>query len=67
MKTTRFNRFSSIFCLSVCIGTALPGYSQVDRNETLVRSALRGLEYEIKQDSTSAARHRCPCLWKSVR
>lgn len=48
MKTTRFNRFSSIFCLSVCIGTALPGYSQVDRNETLVRSALRGLEYEIK-------------------
>ena len=27
---------------------ALPGYSQVDRNETLIRSALHGLEYEIK-------------------
>lgn len=37
-----------IFSLLACIGIALPGYSQVDRNETLIRSALHGLEYEIK-------------------
>ena len=37
-----------IFSLLTCIGIALPGYAQVDRNETLIRSALHGLEYEIK-------------------
>ena len=36
-----------IFSLLTCIGIALPGYAQVDRNETLIRSALHGLEYEI--------------------
>ena len=39
---------SYIFSLLACISIALPGYSQVDRNETLIRSALHGLEYEIK-------------------
>jgi hypothetical protein len=38
-----------IFSLLACIGIALPGYSQVDRNETLIRSALHGLEYGLKQ------------------
>ena len=52
---------SYIFSLLACISIALPGYSQVDRNETLIRSALHGLEYEIK------ARLRSPYLWKSVR
>ena len=37
-----------LFSLLACIGIALPGYSQVDRNKTLIRSALHGLEYEIK-------------------
>ena len=37
-----------IFSLLACIGIALPGYTQVDRNETLISSALHGLEYEIK-------------------
>ena len=37
-----------IFSLLTCIGIALPSYAQVDRNETLIRSALHGLEYEIK-------------------
>lgn len=37
-----------IFSLLTCIGIALPGYAQVDRNETLIRSALHGMEYEIK-------------------
>ena len=32
-----------IFSLLACIGIALPGYSQVDRNETLSRSSLHGL------------------------
>ena len=39
---------SYIFSLLACLVIALPGYSQVDRNETLIRSALHGLEYEIK-------------------
>ena len=38
---------SYIFSLLACISIALPSYSQVDRNETLIRSALHGLEYEI--------------------
>ena len=37
-----------LFSLLACIGITLPGYSQVDRNKTLIRSALHGLEYEIK-------------------
>ena len=37
---------SYIFSLLACLVIALPGYSQVDRNETLIRSALHGLEYE---------------------
>lgn len=36
------------FGLLICLSVALPGYAQVDRNETLIRSALRGLEYEVK-------------------
>ena len=39
---------SYIFSLLACLVIALPGYSQVVRNETLIRSALHGLEYEIK-------------------
>ena len=35
------------FGLLICLSVALPGYAQVDRNETLIRSALRGLEYEV--------------------
>ena len=31
---------SYIFSLLACLVIALPGYSQVDRNETLIRSAL---------------------------
>lgn len=49
-----------IFSLLACIGIALPGYSQVDRNETLIRSALHGLEYETKQVSALAAQPRFP-------
>lgn len=37
-----------LFSILAFIGVSLPGYSQVDRNETLIRAALRGLEYEIK-------------------
>ena len=57
IKQTELNNFITIimikiypyiFSLLACIGIALPGYSQVDRNETLIRSALHGLEYEIK-------------------
>ena len=57
IKRTELNNFITIimiriypyiFSLLACIGIALPGYSQVDRNETLIRSALHGLEYEIK-------------------
>ena len=33
---------SYIFSLLACLVIALPGYSQVDRNETLIRSALHG-------------------------
>ena len=36
------------FGLLICLNVTLPGYAQVDRNETLIRSALRGLEYEVK-------------------
>lgn len=43
---------SYIFSLLACLVIALPGYSQVDRNETLIRSALHGLEYEIKASAT---------------
>jgi len=47
--TTRTMKiYPYIFSLLTCIGIALPGYAQVDRNETLIRSALHGLEYEIK-------------------
>ena len=49
-----------IFSLLACIGIALPGYSQVDRNETLIRSALHGLEYAIKEVSALAAQPRFP-------
>ena len=57
IKRTELNNFITIimiriypyiFSLLTCIGIALPGYAQVDRNETLIRSALHGLEYEIK-------------------
>ena len=58
---------SYIFSLLACISIALPGYSQVDRNETLIRSALHGLEYEINAGFSMAARLRSPYLWKSVR
>ena len=58
---------SYIFSLLACLVIALPGYSQVDRNETLIRSALHGLEYEIKQGSASAVQPRSRCLSKSVR
>lgn len=37
-----------IASLLIAAGIALPAYSQVDRNKTLIRSALHGLEYEIK-------------------
>ena len=53
---------SYIFSLLACLVIALPGYSQVDRNETLIRSALHGLEYEIK-----AGFNISRCLSKSVR
>ena len=59
---------SYIFSLLACLVIALPGYSQVDRNETLIRSALHGLEYEIKAGFEhrrySPAPAACP---KSVR
>ena len=54
-----------IFCLLTCIGIALPGYAQVDRNETLIRSALHGLEYEIKAGFSIAAQPRFLFRWKS--
>ena len=44
-----------IFSLLACIGIALPGYSQVDRNETLIRSALHGLEYDCLLYTSDAA------------
>ena len=44
-----------LFSLLACIGIALPGYSQVDRNKTLIRSALHGLEYEIKAGFSAEA------------
>lgn len=58
---------SYIFSLLACISIALPGYSQVDRNETLIRSALHGLEYEIKAGFSIGGTAPLPYLWKSVR
>lgn len=40
--------YSSIINLLIFLCISLPVHSQTDRNETLIRSALRGLEYEIK-------------------
>ena len=41
--------FSLLACISIaCIKKTLSFYSQVVSNETLIRSALHGLEYEIK-------------------
>lgn len=37
-----------IISLLVFLHISYPAHSQTDRNETLIRSALRGLEYEIK-------------------
>lgn len=48
ITTKTMKIYPYIFSLLTCIGIALPGYAQVDRNETLIRSALHGLEYEIK-------------------
>ena len=39
---------SYILSLLAFVGLVLPAYSQADRNKTLIRSALSGLEYEIK-------------------
>ena len=58
---------SYIFSLLACLVIALPGYSQVDRNETLIRSALHGLDMKSKQGSASAVQPRSRCLSKSVR
>lgn len=58
---------SYIFSLLACLVIALPGYSQVDRNETLIRSALHGLEYEIKAGFSIGVQPRSRCLSKSVR
>ena len=58
---------SYILSLLACLGIALPGYSQVDRNETLIRSALHGLEYEIKAGFSIGVQPRSHCLSKSVR
>lgn len=40
--------YPHILSLLTLLGVALPVHSQVERNETLIRSALHGLEYEIK-------------------
>lgn len=58
---------SYIFSLLACLVIALPGYSQVDRNETLIRSALHGLEYEIKAGFSIGGTAPLRCLSKSVR
>ena len=58
---------SYIFSLLACLVIALPGYSQVDRNETLIRSALHGLEYEIKAGFSIGGTAPLPLLSKSVR
>ena len=55
-----------IFSLLTCIGIALPGYAQVDRNETLIRSALHGLEYEIKAGFSIGGTAPFLFRWKSV-
>lgn len=58
---------SYIFSLLACLVIALPGYSQVDRNETLIRSALHGLECEIKAGFSISGTAPLRCLSKSVR
>lgn len=41
-------RYRILFCLFTLTVTTLSAYPQKDRNESLIRSALHGLEYQVK-------------------